>query len=294
MKRFRFTILALVAGVSTFSGMAVAAVISSGTYDVGLNTHGALFDGLGTGFRRNADGYDPLAPGTPRDSWGLAASDGSMAYSDPFYYGDFGILGTISGGSGSDWTTSTLSLTNGSVLNQHFFFAADNVIRIDINLFNIGATRSFTYQRDVDWDVDPTYFAEYSDNPVPMNDVLESSYYGFEAPVGPFSSGAAGTYLGDLGGGITMDLGVIGAGQSRSMSYYYAISREGQTPLDLRAQVAALGGDYSVLSWDSFDGRNSALIGVHSTLPDCVPEPASMVALSLGGLAMVRRRRQAK
>jgi len=163
-------------------------------------------------------------------------------------------------------------------------------------VFNLGATRDFKFQRDVDFDIDPTYFSEYSDNPSPINSVVESSYYGFESanPLDPYWGSAAGTFLGDNGGGIKLDLGTITTGGTASFSYYYAISERGQSAADLRAQVAALGGDYSVLNWDSASGANSALIGVNSVVTECVPEPASMAALGLGLAAIARRRRQSQ
>src|SRR3954449_9130998 len=60
---------------------------TSGAFSVGVGPDGELYDNTtGTGFRRNADGFDPLAPGTPRDSWGISAN-GVGAWAD---YQDFG------------------------------------------------------------------------------------------------------------------------------------------------------------------------------------------------------------
>ena len=43
----------------------------SASFSVGIDPSGALYDDSPVvGFRRLSDGYDPLAPGTPRDSVG--------------------------------------------------------------------------------------------------------------------------------------------------------------------------------------------------------------------------------
>src|SRR5690242_18820664 len=60
--------------LSATGAHAVAVITDPGNaFAVGIGTSGELYDtGSGIGFSRLADGYDPLAPGTPRDSWGLS------------------------------------------------------------------------------------------------------------------------------------------------------------------------------------------------------------------------------
>ena len=58
--------------------------INSATDTVGVDQTGALYDGTtGVGFLRNSDSFDPLAPGTPRDSWGVSAGTVS-GQADPY------------------------------------------------------------------------------------------------------------------------------------------------------------------------------------------------------------------
>ncbi|MFY9969960.1 MAG: hypothetical protein WAK41_11215, partial [Roseiarcus sp.] len=59
------------------------------SFSVGIGPNGELYDsGTGVGVRRLSDGYDPLAPGSPRDSWGVETSGGSA-------YGDYASYGTL-------------------------------------------------------------------------------------------------------------------------------------------------------------------------------------------------------
>ena len=76
--------LASAVAVAAFASQASAQVISdsSGQYSVGIGAIGELYDvASGTGFVRVIDGYDPLQPGTPRDSWSIASGLG-VAYAE--------------------------------------------------------------------------------------------------------------------------------------------------------------------------------------------------------------------
>ena len=69
------TVAALVTGAVATQASAATITDLSGAFTVGIGANGELFDGGPyIGFRRNVDGFDPISPGTPRDSWGLNGS----------------------------------------------------------------------------------------------------------------------------------------------------------------------------------------------------------------------------
>ena len=82
------SLVVLLAAVFLFTLPAVKGNVtitnSTGTFSVGIGPNGELFDdSTGVGIRRISDGYDPLAPGTPRDSWGVYSVSGAgSAYAD--------------------------------------------------------------------------------------------------------------------------------------------------------------------------------------------------------------------
>jgi hypothetical protein len=285
----------------------------TGAFSVGIGPEGELFDDFSlTGFRRNADGFDPLLPSNPTDSWGVSNSRG-VSFSNYVIFSDFNEspavapVGNLAPGVGATYVTST---GNGLTVTQQYGFSTPNILRIIENVTNNGADTSVLFQRDVDWDVDPTRFDEISmGNGIAQSPsfapIIESSYYGFEYPDPSFPylfPCALGCFAqGDLGGGIKLNLGLLETGRSITFNFYYGISQIGQDVAALDAQARALGVTYDILTTSSgaFFGQQSAFIGYGAPLPvpSSLPEPSS-VALFVTALASVvgiawRRRRRA-
>ena len=276
--------------------------ISSGPFTVGIGPNGELFDsGSYIGFLRNADGYDPLAPGNPRDSWGVTSSGGS-AYADYQFYGTSGITSTAYGSTAS--TATALSVTTAGVnVFQTYSFLQPNVLKVTERITNTtgGALTGVKFQRNIDWDVSPTPFSENSfANPI-VGNVNDSTGYGFENPDPAvpysFSFAGGGNATGDLGGGINVTLGTLAAGGSDTITFLYGISQLGQDVNGLIGNVLADGAYYWVATqssengaWPLGLGTNSAIIAVSA------PEPSTWAMLALGFAALgfaARRGRKA-
>ena len=250
------------------AGPALADVtISDGSFSVGISADGELYDTTDSiGFQRLSDGYDPLSPGTPRDSWGVSAN-GVGAYADAQYYGVSGLTSTLSTNAGkttamaaSDVLSGTLSVTQ----NYSFVTNAPNVLQIATTVKNTSSVaEAVLFQRDIDWDVAPTEGNENTFGPaIPGGkpDVTGSPY---------LSSCAAGcNFTSDLGGGIMIKVGTLNPGTSDTFSYFYGISQTGKNVNGLNAQLASAGAAYVVSTQSSENGAypnlgtNSAAIGV--------------------------------
>lgn len=292
---FTFLILLII-------GIAQGGVITDPTdaFSVGIEADGSLYDiGTGVGFLRIADGYDPLAPGTPRDSWGIYGVGVGSGTADPT---DFGTSGVSSTSTFSANTASFVSTTsNGYTVAQSYVFADANILAIVTTVTNTGTTGQDTiFQRDIDWDVFPTEFTENSFGPSITGNVTDSSSYGFENPDPsvPYSASCAAgcNNTADDGGGIKIDLGMLAPGQSTAFTYLYGINQTGEDVNGLIAQVNALGAYYDIATQSSDNGAfpllgtNSAIIAVAGS----TPEPATLgfigVGLALIGLRVVRKR----
>ena len=267
--------------------------------------NGELFDVSSyIGFRRNADGYDPLAPGNPRNSWGVTAS-GNSAYADYQYYGTAGVTSTAYGSTAS--TATALSVTSAGVnVFQTYSFLQPNVLKITEKITNTtaGALTGVKFQRNIDWDVSPTEFNENSfANPI-VGNVNNSTGYGFNNPdpavpysIADFSSG--GNLTSDLGGGINVTLGTIAAGGSDTITFLYGISQFGENVNGLIGNVLADGAYYWVATqssengaWPYGLGTNSAIIAVSTGVPE--PSTWAMLALGFAGLGFAASRRGRK
>jgi hypothetical protein len=281
--------VAAVTLAAALAAPASAAVKTSqnGLFQVGVGENGELYDaGAGVGLRRVADGYDPIAPGTPRDSWGI----NSVAADGQFLGSTVASTNNMVGVGGEAITDTGIGFT---IRQNYTFVGGGNILRIDALLSNdtTGALDAI-FQRNVDWDIggSETVFGPVG----AANGVVDSSYFGFESP-DPFTPYNFSCYFGcnasgDLGGGIKINLGTLQAGGLRSFTYFYGLNREGTDVNTLIADAQAAGAKY-ILAAQGDDG-NSAIIGISGA----VPEPATWAMMLAGffGLgSMVRRRRAA-
>jgi len=268
-------------------------VITNGTFSVGIGANGELYDPVtGVGFRRLSDGYDPLQPGTPRDSWGVTAN-GHSAYADQSDFGTVGITSsTYNAGAQTETTTTSSAGTNLTVV-QTYSLVAPNMLIITEKITNNAATATdILFQRNIDWDVAPTEFNETSSGPAITGNVIQSTFNGFQNPnpsVAYGDSCAAGcSNTGDNGGGIKLDLGTVAAGASTTFQYLYGINKTGETQAGLISQAQGLGAYYYIATESSDTAHtNSAIIAV------VTPEPGSWALLltAVAGVALKLRRR---
>jgi len=136
-------------------------------------------------------------------------------------------------------------------------------------------------------------FSEYSTVDPVGGDVVAASCSGFEDPTAGswlFSPASGGTFgAGDLGGAFDVNLGTLADGAKKQFIIYYGLNDGTQSELDLRSQVYGLGATFQISNGnDAYGYYNNSTVGYQA-----VPEPASMIALGLGALATIRRRRKA-
>lgn len=282
---------------------------ASGQYQVGVGPDGELYDSNTNIGLQNPAGADYISPGTPRDSWGITGSTGS-AYADYEEFGTSNITGTtLTTGTTSATTISTTG--TGLTVAQEFTFYNPNIVSIQETITNsTGADISgVVFRRDVDFDIFPSTFSENTFGPLGANpDVVASSYYGFENPdpAVPFAFPCTGgcNVNGDLGAGIDLGLGTLGAGDSVTFAFYYGINAPGQTLDGLFAEAQGEGLAYLIGTQSTENGNypnlgaGSAILGVSliggEAGPPAVPEPMTW-AMMLSGFGItgvtLRRRR---
>lgn len=282
---------ALATLLSATAGSAGAVVITNGVISAGVNAYGQLIStdefGVSTGLQYNG-GPDVIVGGAPRDSWGAnnAFADEEGGFSAGFDPANAS-LSEVTANS----ATSTVLTDDGLSIVQAFSFAADNILAIDVTLTNTtGDALSTLFQRLADFDVDPDSNETVFD---PYGNTVENTYVGFlDASV--YTPWDFGCYGGcnidyDAGAGFRFDFGSLGAGQSRTVRYYYGV---GGAPGDLATQMNALGVTNMLVATGA-DRTLSAAMGVVG--PAAVPEPATWAMMLLGffGLGSVLRRRGA-
>jgi len=280
----------------------------SGTYTVGVDpTWGNVYQTeSGVGLRRDSDGFDPIAPGTPREAWGIAAG-GTAGYADP---NDFGVVNITPGALAGGVITNTLDAGAGALLSltQSYSFIASNVVQITQSITNVsGVSQAVTYARNVDWDIDPTPFVEYTKNVSATSPITAASFYGFESPspLDAFGSPATPGVVngpGDLGAGFQLDLGTLAPGATVSFNVYYGLSMFDQLPGDLTAEILGLApGLWGITTGASSEtgdfntAANSVSLAIGPITVSTIPEPSSLAIFAVSGLSLagygLRRRR---
>lgn len=280
----------------------------TGQYQVGIGPDGELYDDTtGVGLR-NPAGSDYIAPGDPRDSWGITGSTGS-AYADYQDYGTSGIIGTTTT-TGANSATTVSTTAAGLTVSQFFTFYNPNIVSIQETITNstAAAISGIVFRRDVDLDIFPSTFSENTYGPLGSNpDVVAASYDGFESPdpAVPFQYACTGgcNEDGDLGAGIDLGLGTLGAGGSVTFAFYYGINAPGQTLDGLFAEAQGEGLAYLIGTQSTENGnypalgQGSAILGVSlvggEAGPPAVAEPMTwgmmISGLGIAGAALRRR-----
>lgn len=283
-----------------FAGSAMAqGTISNvfGTYQLGLNVHGNVYNpNDGVGMRRMTDGYDPISPGTPTESWGAGIVGGETGYADPFFQGTSNLtnlysnIGPLSAQIGSQVGSSLK-------VEQDITFADFNVARFRTTITNIsGSTATIRYKRLVDWDILPSIFSEYSRPDAPAGNVIQTSYHPFggedrNALVDFVSQGPGLFGAGDLGGGLLVEFANVPAGGVINFDIFHAISYENESELQLRNQVYFQGATVVVTGISNPPGALPEYTAALGFATEFIPTPGAAAILGLGGLVAARRRR---
>jgi len=167
--------------------------LDDGSASLGLDDSGTTFAAdTYIGIRRDSDGFDPIAPGTPRDSWGVNAvfadSTSVSGSGDPYDFGNQNITPAPATGAGTTGQSSvivqdtpggpTLLVTEQWSPTPGFPFVYQGLITIT-NTYteNIDSLR---YARNTDVDVYPTEFDECIAIYVNSNDAVCADDYGFD------------------------------------------------------------------------------------------------------------------
>lgn len=277
---------ACAAALAATSAGAVTFSDASGQYTLGIGPNGELYDtATGVGLR-NPAGADYIAPGTPRDSWGVTSNLGS-AYAD---YQAFGTSGVVATTTTTGVNTATLVTTTnvGLSVSQTYSFLSPNIVSVHETVTNIGLTTAsdVVFRRNVDFDISPYPFVEdHTSGPIggyPL--VRAATYDAFDDPdpATPFANICSPScdQTGDLGAGIDIGLGNLAAGQSASVTYFYGINQPGQTLAQLIAEAQA---DHIafLIPDESLVNPGAAFLGV-----GLVPEPSTWAMMLVGMLGL--------
>lgn len=302
----------------TLTSWGIAGSASAGTtiydgtgYAAGIGENGELYDSNTAVGLLNPAGDDYIRPGTPRDSWGVAASTGN-AFADQNRFGTFGITSSTVTSTASS-ATMTNVLANGLSLTQIYNFFAPNILSIQHTITNVTASAitDIVFRRNVDLDIQPTAFDENTTGPLGTNSaVVGNSYYGFEDPnptvAYQYSCTPSCNARGDLGAGIDLGLGSLAAGDAVTFAYYYGINQPSQTLDSLFLQAQGLGLSYLIGVQSTENGlypelgSGSGFLGVSNigTIagPGAVPELAIwlQMILGVGAVGLAARKFQPK
>lgn len=284
MKFQRFMGGAAAAALCFCSAQASASVLlTSGEFQAGVSDNGVLYDGA-VGLSRG--GFDVVAGGAPRDSWGL---NGYQV--DPQ---NSGVVDGVSSATGDGVVTTTFSDFS---VQQTFSFNADGILLVNVEVTNLGwSPADLFFQRNVDWDLDQVSYDQEEVTGSGFSPfIVGITHFGFDdaTGAGPYFAGCpdyCGT-VGDLGGGLRLNLGSLASGATRKFTYYYGVNATGEDAEGLMNRTFAAGAQY-VLTGRSVDGANAATLGVSVA---AIPEPSTWAMMLLGffGLGAAIRRRTA-
>jgi hypothetical protein len=349
MNRMTIAAGALTFAVLTASQARAQAVITNGKIALGVNAGGALNiacssgapgteitarclgGGNGVGVLNTLTNHESTYDGCTCEGWGAGVSggannglwDGQNTSSGPTTP-----TGAVTFTSTATTATSTVDVGGMFTITQFYHPSAVlDLYQVDVTITNtsgadlgVGAD-GIRYRREMDWDIEPTAFDEYSTlHGVGATGLLHSSDNGFVSS-NPFlaltDDGCAPTstldvdfyHSGPCDHGAAFDFGfpALAAGASQSFSIFYGAADNEATAL---ADLGAVSADdvYSFGQSDSCPRGDDACVareetfifgfkGIKGATTLGTPEPASIALMGTGlvGLAgFARRRRGAK
>jgi hypothetical protein len=263
----RIVLLALTAAALLgLAAPAPAATISNGTVSLGVNPSGDLNDpNTGVGVRYDPTGNDGTFPGCPCEGWGAGAGGPTQfeGRANEDLGGESPELQDVSFPTSATSAVSTVDVLRGSTpalrvrQDYHPSPTTPNLYEITITLSNLtGASLTdVRYERDMDWDIEPTpsdEFVTIDRGTTPPANLIYSDDNGFGDTL-PFSArdGASGNgprdastlnanYVdkgpADQGARFTFTFGTLAPAQSKQFFLYYGAAG---TEADADAAVSA-------------------------------------------------------
>jgi len=345
MRKILFASVAATA-LMVCSGPALAdAFLSSGNVDLGVKSDGALgvsqslmtapysnqyssggaaprFSGESVGLGLLGVG-DAIAPGCFCEGWG-ASGNGVAAY-DGNADGSNGALGVISFTQSDASHATSVTSVGGTplVVTQAYGPAAgapSQIFQDTVTITNTDPVNTVTdvrYNREMDWDIVPTPYDEYTSiGGLPSPELIYSGDNGFCAPnpltvipggsCASFFPGTTNTNFyhsgpHDQGSGFTFGFGDLAAGQSATFNIYYGADYSENAALN---DLAAVGAQVYVLGESDPANNGTGQFGTPGTFVFgfggagisgggvSVPEPVTLALLGSGllGLGSLRRR----
>ena len=192
-------LLAVVAMLAVDPESAIgSAIITNGTVTLGINDHGQLnvvggpASGGVTGLFFNATGNEATAPGCLCEGWGVAVASLGVAGSANENFGPPVNLSLVLFASTASTAVSVVTMNGAGgapllqITHDYQPSASPNLYEVSVTIQNVsgaalgaGAT-DLRYRRVMDWDVEPTPFAEFvTIGGLPAGNVLFTSNNGF-------------------------------------------------------------------------------------------------------------------